>query len=102
MCLALIPVVVLVSILLLMYWKNQSDDNILVATARGIIGAIDEEARARGTADSYKYMNYAFNFQDPIGSYGLGNSTMVQEVSRKYDVHGLFQKCITRGFKLFS
>jgi hypothetical protein len=90
-----------VSVLLLMYWKNKSDDEIILATAKGVIESIDKEAIARGQDVAYKYLNYAFDFQDPIGSYGVKNKQMLQEVSRKYDSGGLFQKGVPGGFKLF-
>ncbi|KAH9908353.1 FAD-binding domain-containing protein [Xylariomycetidae sp. FL2044] len=91
----------LMSILLLMYWKNVSDDEAILGTARGVIEAIDADAAARGTAVPYKYLNYAFGFQDPIASYGAENKKMMQDVSRKYDPEGLFQKNAVGGFKLF-
>jgi hypothetical protein len=92
----------LVSILILMYWKNQSDDEVILPTARGVLEAIDKDAAARGTADPYKFLNYAFDFQDPISSYGVDNKKLLQDVSKKYDEHGLFQKGATGGFKLFT
>ncbi|KAK8121695.1 hypothetical protein PG984_010365 [Apiospora sp. TS-2023a] len=90
----------LVSILILLYWNKQSDDEVL-STARGVIEAIDQDAAAKGTLVQYKYLNYAFDFQDPIGSYGQENRKKLQDASRKYDPDGLFQKGVPGGFKLF-
>ncbi|KAK8051842.1 hypothetical protein PG993_003227 [Apiospora rasikravindrae] len=92
----------LVSILILLYWNKQSDDEVVLSTARGVIEAIDKDATAKGTLVPYKYLNYAFDFQDPIGSYGPENRKKLQEASRKYDPDGLFQKGVPGGFKLFS
>ncbi|KAK7994443.1 hypothetical protein PG991_016031 [Apiospora marii] len=91
----------LVSILILLYWNQQSDDELVLGTARNVIEAIDKDAAARGTLVPYKYLNYAFDFQDPIGSYGQENRKKLQEASRKYDPDGLFQKEVPGGFKLF-
>ncbi|KAH7303064.1 hypothetical protein B0I35DRAFT_384423 [Stachybotrys elegans] len=91
----------LVSILILMYWKNASDDEAILTQSREVLAAIDQDAQQRGTAVPYKYMNYAFNFQDPINSYGEENKKAMEEVSKKYDPKGLFQKGAVGGFKLF-
>lgn len=92
----------LVSILLLFYWNKQSDDEVVLGTARGVIEAIDKDAAAKGTLVPHKYLNYAFDFQDPIGSYGQENRKKLQDASRKYDPDGLFQKGVPGGFKLFA
>ncbi|VUC36523.1 unnamed protein product [Clonostachys rosea] len=90
----------LVSVLILMYWKNASDDETILTQGREVIAAIDQHAQARGTSIPYKYLNYAFNFQDPISSYGEENKKAMLAVSKKYDPDGLFQKGAVGGFKL--
>lgn len=92
----------LVSILILLYWNKQSDDEVVLGTARGGIDAIDKDAAARGTLVRYKYLNYTFDFQDPIWSYGQENRKKLQDASRKYGPDGLFQKGVPGGFKLFA
>lgn len=91
----------LVSILFLIYWKNQCDDDFILETTRGLLEDVDRDAATRGTAVPYKYLNYAFAGQDPIGSYGPENKAFLQEVSKKYDQEGLFQEAVPGGFKLF-
>ncbi|KAK7987001.1 hypothetical protein PG988_001989 [Apiospora saccharicola] len=91
----------LVSILILLYWNKQSDDETVLGTARGVIEAIDQDATTKGALVPYKYLNYAFDFQDLIGSYGQENRKKLQDASRKYDPDGLFQKGVPGGFKLF-
>lgn len=88
----------LVSILILLYWNEQSDDEVVLGTARGVIEEIDKDAAARGTLVPYKSLNYASDFQDPIGSYGQENREKLQEASRRYDPDGLFQKGVPGGF----
>lgn len=91
----------LVSILALTWWKDKADDEKIVGTFRKVIETIDRDAASRGTAVPFKYMNYAWHFQDPIGSYGDKNKAFLQEVSSKYDPDGVFQKGVPGGFKLF-
>jgi hypothetical protein len=57
---------------------------------KDVLEKIEREALTRNQAVDFKFMNYAFNFQDPIGSYGTENKKKLQEVSRKYDPEGLF------------
>lgn len=90
-----------VSILALTWWKNKADDEKIVRTFRKVIEMIDQDATSRRTAVPFKYMNYAWDFQDPISSYGEENRAFLQEVSKKYDPEGLFQKGVLGGFKLF-
>ncbi|XDG00627.1 hypothetical protein ABKA04_000242 [Annulohypoxylon sp. FPYF3050] len=91
----------LVSVLLLTWWKNKEDDEKIIQTFKGVLEKIDQDAASRGTAHPFKYMNYAYSFQDPISSYGPGNQEKLREVSVKYDPDGLFQKGVPGGFKLF-
>lgn len=90
----------LVSVLLLLYWKNDSDDEAILKVTRGILETIERDAASRGQAVPFVYLNYAFDFQDPIGSYGPKNQNLLRETSKKYDPEGLFQKGVPGGFKL--
>ena len=90
----------LMSILLLNWWKNKDDDELLLTTFKNALDKIDEDAAKRGTAVPYKYMNYAFNFQHPIASYGEEMHGRLREISKAYDSDGLFQKGVPGGFKL--
>lgn len=91
----------LVSVLLLTWWKSKDDDEKIISSLRSVLDTIDKDAEDRGTAVPFKYMNYAHDFQDPINSYGEENKAKLQEVSKKYDPEGLFQKGVPGGFKLF-
>jgi hypothetical protein len=90
----------LVSILLLNWWKNKADDDLVIKSFKDVLERIDEDAATRGTAVPYKYMNYAYNFQNPITSYGTEAHQKLREVSKVYDAYGLFQKGVPGGFKL--
>ncbi|KFA71337.1 hypothetical protein S40288_09117 [Stachybotrys chartarum IBT 40288] len=92
----------LMSILILTFWQDKGDDAKIQATFKGVIEDIDRDAAQRGTSSSYKYMNYAAPFQDPIGSYGEKKKAQLQAVSKKFDPEGLFQKGCPGGWKLFE
>ncbi|ROW12031.1 hypothetical protein VPNG_05197 [Cytospora leucostoma] len=99
--LGLDPEVPAVSVLLLTYWASRDDDDRVNETFKGILEAIQGVAAEKGTALDYVYLNYAAAFQKPLDSYGQENKRKLQEVSRKYDPEGLFQKGVPGGFKLF-
>lgn len=90
----------LMSILLLNWWKNASDDDLVIKTFKKVLEDIDADAATRGTSVPFKYMNYAYDFQDPIASYGAVSHQKLRQVSEKYDAEGLFQKGVPGGFKL--
>jgi hypothetical protein len=90
----------LMSILLLNWWKNKDDDERVVKTFRGVLDEINEMAKERGAAVAYKYMNYAFEGQEVIESYGEEVRGALRKVSGRYDAEGLFQKGVPGGFKI--
>ncbi|KAI1390595.1 FAD-binding domain-containing protein [Hypoxylon trugodes] len=92
----------LVSVLLLTYWKNREDDEKIIPVLREALDDIEKDADQRGQKVPYVYLNYTSNFQDPFTSYGEENKKFLQEVSRKYDPHELFQKNVPGGLKLFA
>jgi hypothetical protein len=91
----------LVSVLLLTYWKNKDDDEVVLGACRDVLDKIRADAKGRGTLIPFEYLNYAFPGQDPIGSYGEENGAALRAVSKKYDPEGLFQTSCPGGFKLF-
>jgi hypothetical protein len=92
----------LVSILILTYWSNSTDDALVYSTMRGVIDKINADATARKTLVPFKYMNYAVKTDDVISSYGAANKAKLQKASKKYDPAGLFQTGVPGGFKLFK
>ena len=83
-------------------WEKQEDDNIINSETRRAVEKIEAMSRARKTDHPYRYLNYSSNWQKPFESYGEENHKFLQDMSRKYDEQGLFQKSCTGGFKLFS
>ncbi|TVY71554.1 Bifunctional solanapyrone synthase [Lachnellula suecica] len=90
-----------VSLLLLTYWGAKEDDHRIAEVMKGALGSIQALAVKKGTALEYVYLNYASGFQRPFAGYGKPNQNLLQEVSKKYDPEGLFQKGVPGGFKLF-
>lgn len=90
----------LMSILLLNLWQNKADDDLIIQTFKGVLEKIDADAACRGTAVPYKYLNYAYSFQQPVVSYGAEINMKLRQVSKSYDAEGLFQKGVPGGFKL--
>ncbi|RAH57204.1 FAD-binding domain-containing protein [Aspergillus piperis CBS 112811] len=76
----------LIGILLLAYWDNKEQDGVVLDSMKLLLGRIEDEAVSR----------------DPIGSYGPRNNQRLQEVSRKYDPSGMFQRAVPGGFKLMD
>jgi hypothetical protein len=86
----------------LTYWDKAEDDDTIAATMRGVLSKIENDSAERGTDVPFKFLNYASQFQDPIGSYGAEDKKKLQDVSREYDPEGVFQKAVPGGFKLFA
>ncbi|XXG99430.1 hypothetical protein Hte_005769 [Hypoxylon texense] len=91
----------LVSLLLLSYWKNKSDDDAVITFMKEALEKMKQDAASREQLVPFVYMNYAWTHQDPINSYGVENKKRLQKASKKYDPEGLFQKACPGGFKLF-
>ncbi|KAK3331553.1 hypothetical protein B0H66DRAFT_546771 [Apodospora peruviana] len=91
----------IVSVLLLSYWENKSDDAAVISFMETILARMQAYATAKGTKFPFIYMNYAFSGQNVISSYGPTNKAKLQAASRKYDPTGLFQKAFPGEFKLF-
>ncbi|KAI0379305.1 hypothetical protein F5Y04DRAFT_260138 [Hypomontagnella monticulosa] len=91
----------LVSLLLLSYWRNRSDDDTVINFMKEVLEKMKQDAASREQLVPFVYMNYAWTHQDPINSYGAENKKRLQKASKKYDPEGLFQKACPGGFKLF-
>jgi hypothetical protein len=81
-------------------WNEQQHDELVQATARSAIEQMEAFAAAKNTGHRWRYLNYCAEWQRPFQSYGEENLRFLQEVSRKYDPEGLFQRGCVGGFKL--
>ena len=92
----------LVLCLLEIAWAQPGDDQYINNMAKTLISRIEQATKAAHLFNRYKYLNYAANFQDPIGSYGVVSKINLQQISKKYDPNGVFQISVPGGFKLFE
>ncbi|RAH68513.1 FAD-binding oxidoreductase [Aspergillus aculeatinus CBS 121060] len=91
----------LVIFLLVAFFPDPSDAELVHGTAMALIEAIEGVTKDAGVYRPFKYMNYADAAQDVIGGYGEESVAALRRTSRKYDPEGLFQTGVPGGFKLF-
>ncbi|KAM5349599.1 hypothetical protein ACJ41O_006104 [Fusarium nematophilum] len=65
-----------------------------------ILTATKKKAQDLGKDNEYLYLNYASQFQNPVGSYGAESLRLMREAAAKYDPKALFQNLRAGGFKL--
>jgi len=83
-------------------WSNAEDDEEVSRAAEQLIARIDASTKQAGMYHGFKYLNYAPDWQDPIGSYGDENLRKLRSVSKQVDPTGMFQNQCTGGFKLWN
>jgi hypothetical protein len=81
-------------------WNNKEDEAKFHTVIANIINLVKAEAKRRNLDNDFVYLNYASEYQDPIGSYGLKNKQRLMEVSKRYDPKQVFQYLQPGGFKL--
>lgn len=81
-------------------WEKATDTRRVHAAIDRAFAKMTAEATRRGLAHGYVYCNYASQYQDPMGSYGVKAKRFMSEVSRKYDPEHVFQRLRDAGFKL--
>ncbi|KNG89020.1 FAD binding domain protein [Aspergillus nomiae NRRL 13137] len=82
------------------WWDNAADDNAVYAFIYDYFKVITEEAKKRGIAHQYIYMNYGSQFQDVISGYGAESKARLQKVAATYDPRGVYQTLQPGYFKL--
>jgi hypothetical protein len=81
-------------------WNKAKDEAKFFKAVSNVIDTVKAEAKRRNLDNSYIYMNYASEYQDPIGSYGEANKQRLVSISKKYDPAQVFQYLQPGGFKL--
>ncbi|TVY34568.1 Bifunctional solanapyrone synthase [Lachnellula occidentalis] len=81
-------------------WNEAQHDDFVKTTTRRTIEQMESIASANKTGHRWRYLNYCAEWQKPFEGYGEENWRFLQDVSRKYDPDGLFQKGCLGGFKL--
>jgi len=94
------PSTPLVIVMFAVNWDESRDDGFVKSTLRQTTERIDAAARARGTDHPWRYLNNCAEWQRPFEGYGQENLRFLQDVSKRYDPDGLFQKGCVGGFKL--
>jgi hypothetical protein len=89
-------------VLLGVTWSDEADDDTITTAVTDLFTKFDAYAASQKGLDSFTYLNYAYETQNPIQGYGASNVKKLQAVSKKYDPSGVFQKLVPGGFKLFT
>ena len=82
-------------------WNDTADDEAINQQTRRFLEEVEARASSLCMLRRWKYLNYAAQWQDPVGSYGSLNSEKLRSASRRYDPERVFQKQVPGGFKLF-
>lgn len=83
-----------------MMWSDAADDSRILKANSNIVKRTIAEAKSRGLAVDYIYMNYASQFQAVVPSYGTTNQGKLKAIAKKYDPTGVFQDLQPGYFKL--
>ncbi|KAF9869992.1 geranylgeranyl pyrophosphate synthase [Colletotrichum karsti] len=81
-------------------WSDEANDAIVTAGIQSVLEQSVAAAKERGLYHPFKYMNYAAEDQDPVGSYGDENVEFLKKVKETYDSEGLFAKLVPGGHKI--
>lgn len=81
-------------------WNTKEDEPRFHRVISKIVKTVKMEARRRKLDNDFVYLNYASEYQDPIGSYGAANKDRLIKISKKYDPAQVFQFLQPGGFKL--
>lgn len=83
-------------------WTNAGDDELINSAQKKFINDVEVLTKEAGVYNGFKYLNYAGDWQDPLGGYGEESLGRLRGVSRRYDPIGVFQGGVPGGFKLFG
>ena len=83
-------------------WIKKEDESKFQKVIYNVISTVEAEAKSRSLDNDFVYLNYATEYQDPIGSYGAANKQRLISISKKYDPVQVFQYLQPGGFKLIK
>ena len=90
-----------IQLLVLFDWSDPTQDNIIQNLTTTILTQVTKYTKSvPGASIDFQYVGLAYEFQDPIGSYGQRNVDYLKQISKKYDPAQVFQKLVPGGFKL--
>lgn len=72
----------------------------VVAIAKQFVREVDEYATSLGLNWGWRFLNYAYSYQDPIAKYGESARKKIRAASDKYDPNKVFQDLRKTGHKI--
>jgi len=81
-------------------WGYGADDAKMFALCKKLWEDTEAAAKHLDAYHPYKYIGYAAKGQDVFSAYGAENVAFMQDTSKKYDPHQIFQRAVPGGFKL--
>ncbi|GAT28017.1 oxidoreductase, FAD-binding [Aspergillus luchuensis] len=90
----------LVVTLLSATWDDAADDARVEEAAKALFSGFESDAYALDAYNSFVYLNYAAQWQNPIASYGPESVEQLQRISREVDPTGVFRNMMPGGFKI--
>ncbi len=81
-------------------WLRAADDDAVNLATQALVAAVEDNARALGGLDPYKYLNYAAPWQRVIENYGEESVRKLQKVRRRVDPRNVFTYGVPGGFKI--
>lgn len=70
------------------------------AAARRLVDDIDAHATSLGLNWGWRFLNYAYGYQDPIASYGSLAQDKIRAAADRYDPDKVFQRLRRTGHKI--
>ena len=81
-------------------WSSVEDTSRVREAVWRVVQRTNDYARDRGWDKTFRYMNYAGEFQDVIRGYGETNKARLKATAQKYDPDRIFQTLQPGYFKL--
>lgn len=69
---------------------------------QSLLDNVNSAATELGCSDSFIYLNYAGQYQDPIAGYGNQSVGLLQEVRQRVDPSLVFTEQVPGGYKIPS
>lgn len=70
------------------------------AAVKQFVDDVDAYATSLGLNWGWRFLNYAYGYQDPIASYGQSAQDKIRAASDRYDPEKVFQKLRKTGHKI--
>ena len=89
-----------IMLMLLIIWEDPKQDQAARQLMDAVMSNVTTYTQKVGAYRPWLYVNYAYEDEDPIGSYGDDNIQFLKTVSKKYDPGQTFQTLVPGGWKL--